>query len=79
MAAKTITEMTADEIEELRLNVENQLIAIKRDKRKAKLTAAWQITKAVLFPIFVIVAVVAFICGGAILGILGESLKRIYK
>jgi len=78
-AEKKNEEMTPAELEEIRLGIEQRLIALQREKTKAKWLMAWQVTKAVLFPVFVIVAIVAFVCGGAVLGILGESLKRVVK
>ena len=79
MTTKKTYDLTPEELEQKRLAIEQELIAIKRAKTKAKWVTAWQITKAVLFPVFVVVAVVAFVCGGAILGVLGESLKRVVK
>jgi len=72
-------DLTPEELEQKRLAIESELIAIQRAKTKAKWVTAWQITKTVLFPVFVVVAIVAFVCGGAVLGILGESLKKITR
>lgn len=72
-------EMTPAELEEMRLGYERKLIQIQKEKRKAKLKAIWQITKAILFPLVVVVGVVAFVVYGALFAVLGESLKKIVK
>lgn len=59
--------------------VAQELNAIKWELRRAKLKTAWQITKAVLFPVIVVLGVIAFIVYGALFAILGESLKKITK
>lgn len=72
-------EMTPAELEGLRLEYEAKLRQIQREKRNAKLKAIWQVTKAVLFPLVVVVGVVAFVVYGALFAVLGESLKKITK
>jgi nitrate reductase NapE component len=79
MTAENKPEMTPAELEELRLDYERKLIAIQREKRKAKLKSFWQVTKAVLFPLVVVVGVVGFIVYGAMFAVIGESLKKITK
>ena len=72
-------DLTPEELEQKRLEIEQRLIALKREKVKAQWVAGWQITKAVLFPFMVIVGFLGFIVFGALFAILGESFKRITK
>jgi hypothetical protein len=78
-ATKEKYEMTPAELEAKRLEIEQRLIALKREAVKAKWLTAWQITKAVLFPLFVIVGAVGFVVFGALFAILAESFKRVTK
>jgi hypothetical protein len=78
-AVKEKLEMTPAELEAKRLEIEQRLIALKREKVKAQWVAGWQITKAVMFPLVVVVGVVGFVVFGALFAILGESFKRITK
>ena len=72
-------DLTPEELEAKRLEIEKQLIALKREALKAKWLTAWQITKAVLFPLVVIVGAIGFIVFGALFAILAESFKRVTK
>jgi len=64
---------------EPKINIENVNDYLKRERRKAKIMAAWHIAKAVLFPFVVILAAIGFVVFGALFAILGESFKRITK
>ena len=72
-------EMTPAELEAKRLEIENTLIQLVREKRRAQWVAAWQITKAVCFPLVVLVGVVGFVVFGALFAVLGESFKKILR
>lgn len=72
-------EMTPADLEAKRLEIEKRLIELQRQKRKAQWLTAWQITKAVLFPLVVIVGAIGFIVFGALFAILAESFKRVTK
>ena len=72
-------ELTPEDLEAKRLEIEQRLIALKRAKLKAQWLTAWQITKAVLFPLVVIVGAIGFIVFGALFAILAESFKRVTK
>ena len=72
-------EMTPADLEAKRLEIEKRLIALKREALKAKWLTAWQITKAVLFPLVVIVGAVGFVVFGALFAILAESFKLVTK
>ena len=78
MTTKTY-DLTPEELEAKRVEIEQRLIALKREALKAKWLTAWQITKAVLFPLFVIVGAVGFVVFGALFAILAESFKRVTK
>jgi len=79
MSESKTYELTPEDLEAKRLEIEKQLIALKREALKAKWLTAWQITKAVLFPFVVIVAAVGFVVFGALFAILAESFKRVTK
>jgi len=72
-------DLTPEDLEAKRLEIEQRLIALKREALKAKWLTAWQITKAVLFPLVVIVGAVGFVVFGALFAILAESFKRVTK
>jgi hypothetical protein len=78
MTTKTY-DLTPEELEAKRVEIEQRLVALKREALKAKWLTAWQITKAVLFPLFVIVGAVGFVVFGALFAILAESFKRVTK
>jgi hypothetical protein len=78
MTTKTY-DLTPEDLEAKRVEIEQRLIALKREALKAKWLTAWQITKAVLFPLFVIVGAVGFVVFGALFAILAESFKRVTK
>jgi hypothetical protein len=78
MTTKTY-DLTPEELEAKRVEIEQRLIALKREALKAKWLTAWQITKAVLFPLVVIVGAVGFVVFGALFAILAESFKRVTK
>ena len=79
MSESKTYDFTPEDLEAKRLEIEKRLIALKREKTKAKWLAAWQITKVILFPLVVVVGVVGFIVFGALFAVLGESFKKIYK
>jgi hypothetical protein len=72
-------DLTPEELEAKRAEIEKRLIALKREKVKAQWLAVWQIIKVVLFPLVVVVGVVGFVVFGALFAVLGESFKKIYK
>jgi len=78
MTTKTY-DLTPEELEAKRVEIEQRLIALKREALKAKWLTAWQITKAVLFPLVVIVGAIGFVVFGALFAILAESFKRVTK
>jgi hypothetical protein len=78
MATKTY-DLTPEELEARRVEIEQQLIQIVREKRRAQWLAGWQITKAVFFPLVVLVGVVGFVVFGALFAVLGESFKKILR
>ena len=78
MTTKTY-DLTPEDLEAKRVEIEQRLIALKREALKAKWLTAWQITKAVLFPLVVIVGAIGFVVFGALFAILAESFKRVTK
>ena len=78
MTTKTY-DLTPEELEQKRLELEARIIEIVKAKRRAKRIMIWQVTKAVAFPFMVIIGFIGFIVFGALFAILGESFKKILK
>lgn len=58
---------------------EQKIYDLEQAKKKARRLLVWQIVKVVSFPLVVIVGFFISIIFGAVIGIAGESLKKINK
>lgn len=80
MTAKTKTyELTPEDLQAKKLEIEYQLIAYQKEKRKVKRMVAWKITKTILTPIVLLFGFIGLIIFGSLFAILSESFKKIYK
>jgi hypothetical protein len=80
MTAKKITyDLTPEQLEAKRLEIEKRLIALQKEKRKAKRQAGLVVVKTVLTPFVFVFGFFVLIIFGAMFGVVGESMKKIYK